>query len=245
MYPKSNTLFHFTKSADILKRVLKTGFWPRYCPEDVSWVGYEEFEYIAYPMVCFCEIPLSRLTEHVGFYGSFGLGLTREWAAKNGLNPVFYTSPGSPMANSFRHFNDLANRAVKPLNVELKTLMRDYLSFSKPTSGTMIVDSKPIDKAFYQESEWRYIAQGDGIKQYLLSQHYNDPQLREKHNKLAYEKCLLKFTPADIKYIFVREDSDIPDVVNFIQSELDTYPGAELKLLVSRVTSLESIRQDL
>ncbi|AOX08608.1 hypothetical protein D3C76_899700 [compost metagenome] len=245
MHPKSNTLFHFTKSSDTLKHVLKSGFWPRYCPEDVSWVGYEEFDYIAYPMVCFCEIPLSRLTEHVGFYGSFGLGLTREWAAKNGLNPVFYTSPGSPMATSFKSFNELANRVVKPVSTELKTLMRSYLSFSKPTAGTMIIDSKPIDKAFYQESEWRYVAQGDGVKQYLLAQEFSDPEIRDGHNKVTYERCLLKFTPADIKYIFVREDSDIPDIVNFIQTELDAYPGADLKILMSRVTSLESIRQDL
>jgi hypothetical protein len=245
MHPKSNTIFHFTKSSEILKHVLKTGFWPRYCPEDVSWIGYEEFDYIAYPMVCFCEIPLSRLTEHVGFYGFFGLGLTREWAVKNGLNPVFYASPGSPMATSFMRFNELANRAVEPVSTELKTLLRSYLSFSKPTSGNMIIDSKSIEKAFYQESEWRYVAQGKAIDQYLLAQEFSDLETREIHNKATYENCLLKFTPADIRYIFVRQDSDIPDIINFIQTELDSYPGADLKILMSRVTSLESIRQDL
>ena len=51
--------------------------------------------------------------------------------------------------------------------------------------------------------------------------------------------------PNDIKYIFVKSDSDIPNIVNFIQSELDNYPGVDQKILMSRVVSLESLHQDL
>lgn len=53
MTPKSNALFHFTKNVETLKLILKGGFWPRYCLEDVAWLGYEQFSYIGYPMVCF------------------------------------------------------------------------------------------------------------------------------------------------------------------------------------------------
>lgn len=48
MSPKSHTLFHFTKTNDVLKMVIKNGFWPRYCLEDVGWLGYPEFDFIAY-----------------------------------------------------------------------------------------------------------------------------------------------------------------------------------------------------
>ena len=51
--------------------------------------------------------------------------------------------------------------------------------------------------------------------------------------------------PSDVKYIFVKSDSDIPDIINFIQTELDRFPAAALKVLMSRVVSLESITMDL
>lgn len=92
MDPRSHTLFHFTKSSKVLKLILKNGFWPRYCLEDVSWMGMdaEDAEYVAFPAVCFCDIPLSRIDEHVAFYGAFGIGLRKEWAVINNLNPILY-----------------------------------------------------------------------------------------------------------------------------------------------------------
>jgi len=56
---------------------------------------------------------------------------------------------------------------------------------------------------------------------------------------------MLKFSPKDIKYIFVKRDSDIPEIINFIQAELDQHPSSDIKVLMSRVTSLESISSDL
>ncbi|VEA74309.1 Protein of uncharacterised function (DUF2743) [Salmonella enterica subsp. arizonae] len=106
MKPKSETLFHFTKSSDVLEVILEDGFWPRFCLEDVSWLGFTEYDYVSYPMVCFCDIPLSRISEHVDFYGSFGLGMSKDWAEKNGLNPVFYVSRSSATSKTLRKLNN-------------------------------------------------------------------------------------------------------------------------------------------
>ncbi len=102
MKPKSHTLFHFTNSNDTLKLILKGGFWPKYCLEDVKWVDFNDHKFIAYPMVCFCDIPLSRVGEHVKFYGEFGLGLTKEWAVTNSLSPVHYINASSNIPNAFK-----------------------------------------------------------------------------------------------------------------------------------------------
>jgi hypothetical protein len=99
--PKSHTLFHFTKSNDILKSLIKDGFWPRYCLEDVKWMDLEENDFIAYPMACFCDIPLSRVDEHVNFYGKFGIGLTKQWAMSNGLTPVHYVSQNNDIPKAY------------------------------------------------------------------------------------------------------------------------------------------------
>ena len=246
MKPKSNALFHFTKSSETLKSILKGGFWPRYCLEDVSWLGYEQFTFVAYPMVCFCEIPLSRISDHVDFYGDFGIGLTRQWAEKNGLNPVFYVSGGNVITDAFRSFNELATiKDNDELSVKLKDVMRELFAFTKPTIGKMIVEDAPVEKIFYQESEWRYVAKNPEVKPYAVRVNFDVEALRDALNERTRLHCMLRMSPADIRYIFVRQDSDIPDIINFIQTDLDFYPGADLKLLMSRVVSLESIRLDM
>ena len=99
MKPKSHTLFHFTKNIEFVKNILLDGFWPRYCLEDLSWYIFE-YDYVAFPMVCFCDIPLSRISEHVDFYGEFGVGVTKEWALANNLNPLSYLAKNSTYCSS-------------------------------------------------------------------------------------------------------------------------------------------------
>lgn len=245
MLPRSNSLFHFTKSIDVLESILLNGFWPRYCAEDVKWHGRRDNEFIAFPMVCFCDIPISRIDEHVGFYGSYGLGMTREWAEKNVLNPVMYFSGKTPLldavnANASRLFKlpeDLKEPALKD--------HRYFLAHSKPTRGAMLISGKREEKDFYQESEWRYVPTGEGVTEYLKEAQFGDDKKLENYNQATRKSSLLKFSPADVRYIFVPRDSDIPRIVTFIQSELDGYPAVELKVLMSRVTSLESLAADV
>lgn len=246
MKPKSHTLFHFTKSADTLKLMLKGGFWPRYCLEDIHWLVNEKFPYIAYPMVCFCDIPLSRIQEHVGFYGEFGLGLTKEWAESNGLNPVSYVSSGNNMTASLIELNDHANKHESDEDKEAtKKTMRYIYAHSKPLNGSMVVDGSPVPKEFYQESEWRYVPKHDQVEAYIRKSDFDNEDALSKYNTLSKEHCTLRFSPKDIKYIFVKSDSDIPNIINFIQGEMDNHPAADLKVMMSRVTSLESISQDV
>lgn len=245
MNPKSHTLFHFTKSRETLKRIIQNGFWPRYCLEDVNWLGYDGFRFIAYPIVCFCDIPLSRIQEHVDFYGEFGLGLTKEWAEANGLNPVLYVSSENNVSKSFRELNDHANNMKGEKQRASKITMRYLCAYAKPTSGKMVIEGKPVQKEFYQESEWRFIPKCSEISEYLRQDEFDDTDKLSSANALTKVQCTIRFTPKDIKYIFVKTDADIPDIINFIQTDLDTFPSADLKVLMSRVTSLESIAKDL
>lgn len=243
--PKSHTLFHFTKSSTVLKQIIINGFWPRYCVEDVNWLGYKEFEYIAYPMVCFCDIPLSRIDEHVQFYGEFGIGLTKEWAESNKVNPIQYVSTNSLIPQTFRDIVDQNYKLSGEDKEKSKQLVRYLLAYSKPTEGNMVIGGKVVNKEFYQESEWRYVPKEKKISDYLKKDIFDIEDELEKHNLLTKEFCSITFSPKDIKYIFVKNDSDIPDMVNFIQNELENFPSVDLKVLVSRVTSLESIKRDL
>lgn len=229
----------------MLKLIIKNGFWPRYCAEDVNWLGYKDFDYIAYPMVCFCDIPLSRTDEHVQFYGAFGIGLTKEWAVANKITPIHYVSTNSLIPKTFRDIIDLNIKLSEEDVAKSKVLVRYLLAHSKPTEGNMVIGGKVVRKEFYQESEWRYVPKNDNVPDYLNKEIFESADKLKDQNELTKENCSITFTPKDVKYIFVKNDSDIPDMVNFIQNELDHFPSIDLKVLVSRVTSLESITRDL
>lgn len=82
----ADTLFHFTDRLENIISILENGFYPRYCMEQIN-----EKE-IAIPIVCFCDIPLSQIKNHINNYGKYGIGLKKEWGIENGLNPVFYAN---------------------------------------------------------------------------------------------------------------------------------------------------------
>lgn len=246
MLPRSRSLFHFTKNMVVLESILTNGFWPRYCLEDVQWQNHAAHEFIAFPMVCFCDIPISRILEHVGFYGSYGIGLTKEWGTKNNLNPVFYFSGDNPVHRAIKQLTGVV-LGLDDEETKTRSLrnIRHILAHSKPTTGRMIVSGEPVIKDFYQESEWRFVPDHHKISDYLRFDDYKDEAHLNECNEETLSSCKLKLLPSDVRYIFVPKDSDIPSIMNFIQSKLDHYPNADLKLLMSRVTSLESIAVDV
>ena len=86
LYP--DILFHFTNGRTNLFDILDSHFKVSYAREKVE--GSETKREFAVPMVYFCDLKLSELKTHMGKYGNFGIGLTKEWANRNGLNPVMY-----------------------------------------------------------------------------------------------------------------------------------------------------------
>src|SRR5690242_19523216 len=108
--PHSDSLFHFTRSLDALHGILVHGFRPRYCLESIGW-AQTPLTHVAFPMVCFCDLPISKLANHVDYYGGgYGVGLTREWALKWGLNPVVYVNPGNALPQILRHLVEAADK---------------------------------------------------------------------------------------------------------------------------------------
>jgi hypothetical protein len=89
----SNKLFHFTNSMDAVKSILKDGFFPHYCLEysldrdDKQAAAKGRPPMRAIPIVCFCDLPLSLIRTHLKKYGSFGIGLDKNWGKKTGWRP--------------------------------------------------------------------------------------------------------------------------------------------------------------
>jgi hypothetical protein len=249
MKPKSHTLFHFTKNIDVLKNILYNGFWPRYCLEDASWYSGPQSEYqLAFPMVCFCDIPLSRLDEHVGFYGDYGVGVTKSWALANDLCPVMYLAKTSQVSNAIRRITT-GNFRTENYDGSAGDI-NSLISNIKPIEGRMLVNGNLLVKEFYQESEWRYVIKNliddrSESRVWLTENEFLNEEFRESENLKTKQNHSLKISPSDIKYIFVKSESDIPNIVNFIQNDLDHLPASDLKILLSKIISIETIREDI
>lgn len=244
--PRTTTLFHFTKSIEVLKSILKNGFYPRFSLEDIAWLGSSQDDAVAFPVICFCDIPLSRITEHVNFYGQYGIGMKQDWGAANGLNPIVYVSQTSHFASILRRASSSAVTAHNAdKNPDHLDNFRRLVGFCKPLVGQMTVQGEVVSKAFYQESEWRFLASHKFVPKYLKKEAFQDHAARDKANVLANEFASLSFTPQDVKYLFVQSDADIPELVNFINVELGNFPQRDVQTLLTRIVSQEMIVNDI
>lgn len=97
----ANSLFHITPNIDFLISILKNGFSPRYCIEEIGFFTpfSEEKELVAQPMICFCDIPMGAIQEHITKYGSYGLGMSKTWGIAKCISPVTYVYPHSSTAD--------------------------------------------------------------------------------------------------------------------------------------------------
>ena len=273
---KSNSLFHFTPKEEYLLDILENGFWSRYCSEDIEWLIPKDFKNelekqeednslktlikeliksnissIAYPMSCFCDIPLSKITAHTDFYGGFGLGMTKEWGIRKRLNPIFYLSDNSIIPNLIQSFLLKTApidfwKSIQSEKTNQNTIVQ-LMKFLKPLRGKMKVNGKEVTKNFDEECEWRYAPASDEnnlFPNFLPNFLANNNEELQDSNIVTKKVASLNFEPSDIKYIFVPEDSNIPTIINKINTIFTNYPEHERLLLLSKVISLDTIRKD-
>lgn len=242
----SNTLIHFTGSMENLIEILKSDFHPRLCLEDFSFVLNEkESNKIALPMVCFCDIPLHLVKEHMAEYGNYGIGLKKSWGLRYGLCPVHYITN-----NSYVHGNMSAiYNKISTLDLDASTLLSpiwNHLAFTKPHHG--ISHKNQMPKVFYDEREWRFFPNIFSLAEMedpaLTEEDFNDLEKREKANQ-TLKSISLPYTPRDIKYIIVSEESEIPDLIFQIDrvKSLKYHPD-EIALLKTKIICAEYMLED-
>ena len=105
------------------------------------------------------------------------------------------------------------------------------------------------DITFYNEREWRYIPDSDVLLKinpglFISKKEYDDFDKRKSHNEsLSFIK--INFTPNDIKYVIIKKESErlkITKMINKIKGSL--YSTDELKVLSSKIISVEQIKED-
>lgn len=236
--PKSDNLFHFTRSLDYLQSILKEGLYPRYCLEDTRWL---EIPFVAIPMVCFCDIPISRISEHTAFYGSYGLGLSKEWGLKNLLQPLIYTPSKGAVTGFLRGLLEVEQEKIDKIE-EIFPLSKHFQAVSsilKPLSGSMLIGEGVVEKDFYQENEWRFVPPE------FEAAFRRDLDSKRDELNASVAQHVLRFSPQDVRYIFVKSEAEIPFIFDFIQNNLGHWPLNDIKILTSRITSLDTLTKDV
>ncbi len=242
----ANTLFHFTSSLDNLLNILTNEFHPNFCLEGLNVLFKEPKLELAFPMLSFCDIPLSQTGFHLNVYGDYGIGLTKSWGKQNGISPVLYAYPDSlPIKRLERLIKILEKIPTGP--EQPFRLLHDFVGFLKPYEGELYRASGTLENIrFYDEREWRFLPElpADFVPLVLSKEQFMDDGMRAQANLELAETCPLSFEPKDIRYLVVRQEEEIVPLISQIEQIKDKYSYYDVRLLASRVISAEQIKSD-
>jgi hypothetical protein len=246
----SDTLFHFTSRLEHLLDILTNEFCPHYSLEDVSPIAgpkhHDAARAIAFPLVSFCDIPLSQTAAHMQTYGPYAIGLKKEWAMKQGVTPVLYFHPASGTTTAITDLLQLhRNQGNRISETPMVTPISRLACFLKPYEGEFYrSDAPPTHVRFYDEREWRYVP-AQATKAPIMSKaDWIDVAKRRAANAPARALSPLSFVPTDIRYIVVATESEILPMIRDIQRIKGKYSSDEVQTLTSRLLSAEHIRAD-
>ncbi|VWC64054.1 abortive infection system antitoxin AbiGi family protein [Burkholderia lata] len=240
----SNTLTHFTQKKEALFGILQGHFKIFFCKETVRLTKRRQWNFYA-PMVSFCDIPMSEIKDHIEKYGSYGIGLTKEWAVKNGLNPVLYVSRESALSESYHAAMKYYVEGEEEESASLGELaLLDFFGYMKNYEARLDRKGTRIDKyRFSDEREWRFVPRHTDDNEVLVARTTYEKNPSKYSN--LYSDFELKFEPDDIKYIIINDDSEIREVINHLRATSGgKYSFDEVDRLTSRILTTEQIKGD-
>ena len=219
----STTLFHFTSSLDVIRKILlggiKYGMFAEKLPKGN----------LAYFVrgISFCNIPLSMISEHVEWYGKYALGIKRPALRSLGVSPVFYVHSDTKMYPSGK-------------TAENDLLGNPFLCYLKQHLGYQYHKTKKKyqRKSFYDEKEWRIFAGNPTIDHYTSL--INLESLRQKKDLVTPTVPPLHVTLDMIEYIILDSSSDFDAFDSFLKT---SFP-AERDSFLTKIMYYSQIRKD-
>ena len=249
----ADSFYHFTSRKEYLFSIIKNGFYPRYCIENYSYLlkKYSSEPTIAIPMVCFCDIPIVFIEEHIKNYGEFAIAMKKEWGRKK-LNPLFYLMDDSiPQKKLELLQGDLFGKLINnyPPNEdeemfnhfkEIFDHFMDFIAYIKKYKGLSSKHGKK-EIIFYREREWRWIPEIDeeDIKKgIILRLEPSDYPMIANKNKLIEEekKYRLEFSTDDVDYLIVDSEETKQELEQLLSNH-----GYNKPQLIDKVHILEKL----
>lgn len=226
----SETLFHFTGNFKTLELIMKNGFQARWIYEKLPGRKLAYFT----KTVCFCDIPLGLIKEHVNWYGTYGIGINRPIARDQNLSPIMYLHSKSP-----KFPKGSSERTVDWFN-EFK-----FTSYLKQVRGMQMFFNETDDpfwkwKTFYNEREWRYFPADNET---IVVKYKKETELEEKRNELNNGNELPYFSiePDWIEYILINDPKEIEGLIKILKTKKYKH---HFDNLLTKVITFKQIRKD-
>lgn len=238
----ANTLFHFIEELGYLISILKReAVVPRYCVESVDYLKIA-YKSIAYPMLCFCDINLHKIENHISLYGGYGIAFSKEWGIRKGIQPIQYVNERSYLCKDFsKAFKMALNSSYTD---EAQNYLLSQMYFLKPIEGNMKRKGVDKHKNFTDECEWRYVPE---VEKLDLPVVLKDSEIVQKDTfnvALLYAKeTWLKFTVDDIKYLIIKNGDDLDRLLEIILKKSELNPVDQLKLS-TKIIVWDEVRED-
>jgi len=221
----SNYFFTFkSKIKYLIEDIENKAFSPRYYCEDFEYLHPAMNSMKIYILMkCFCDIPLKLMKKHINKYGSYGIGLKKDWGLKNNLTPLHYIPVLSKNAwyqsNLLKLYSLVFSYQGDP---DIRECLINYFIFTKPYQQNETV--------FYDEREWRYVPSLENLKRIngndlRIQRHFLLPNNNEKEflnlnvesdNLKNNEYSRLSFELNDIKYLIVKEENEVDQIRDLI-----------------------------
>lgn len=247
----ANILCNYMTKIEYLKEVIRNmAFIPRYVEENLEYLNVQDLHTIAFPMTCFCDIPLTKVKNHMGVYGEYGVAIKKNVCIERDVQPILYLN------NSARLKNDLSEALSKllhedPITPEWRMLpdaMLSVLLYSKPIVGYMSRDEwdKPHRLLFKDECEWRYIPSVPENMPLIIPQDDNTKRGRKYYSKaLARDKSTwFSFQVDEMEYIIVPNEAAAIEMISAIRS-MKGKSQTDKHKLISRIEIADKFKANL
>lgn len=248
----SNSLLHFTKNFNNLKGILTKTFKVNYCRENLK--AGDKFFDILVPVVSFSDVPFSQVMHQIKAYGSYGIGLSKSWAMRNGLNPVLYVERESNIGSTFYQslFSKISSDQISLMHMETenKNIM-DIIRYMKNYEGDLerIGRKTKRNYRFSDEREWRYVLPPSNVNQLFgnCNTFYGKGEFikilkTQLNEKIAHE--YLHFGPEDVTYIIIKSERERDKTIEVIRDIKDVHGELVVSRIASKIVTVEQIKGD-
>lgn len=188
---------------------------------------------------------------HIGFYGAYAIGFSKEWCIEKNLQPIHYLNVKSQLLEEYKSAFQCAISDAK-MDERIDEDIINRLVYFKPLQGTMeryVNDLKVLNivKNFHDEREWRFVPKKENLidKDKIIIGDEIIKALGTVNSSLENDKyngMWLKFKYEDIKYLIVPNNDAKKAIIKFID-ELKDDKSTKYEL-ISKIEVLSEIRKD-
>lgn len=237
----SDCLYNFSNKPERLYASLQhKGFTLNYVEESFRYLNILGLNTLAFPMVCFCDIPVERhrILPHISRYGRYGIGLSKEWGTRMGVQPVHYLIENSPFCNDLGEAfaaaeslsNDLSSNSAGDV---LASFLITTLAYAKPAYE---YSDRNTLRSYEDECEWRFVPKDLKDFRFFIKDPSRELLYTFRQALWRPETYLLEFDYSDITDLIVPPGRAVDELLRLIYGlPIDDVTRESLKMKVRTI----------